>query len=510
MVTAVPIPAAKYFEKEAIRPGALFFEYDGENGERRADVFQVNTHRVRHWHNVMKAMLSRGVQISIPLEHGGELPVTNRDAAARLAKHNAGWVHDCRIGPKNELLVTMKITDPEVAKGIENGSISYVSPMFEPEILEGHSGIVHQDAIAHIALTPKPVQAIQGDFRRVALSRASATTIKPVPSRVKGMSVGRVAFSRNGGGYMATENEKPDDDSGVMIDDGSDGGDEKKAPPVEKADDGGSGGDAGNIFDEGAMPEVGDDTGSMAAPQNMLGGINPEVIAALAEIGIFIPDNATMNGFQDLLLTAIRTKLLTETLASGGAPAGNGLTMPPDPGADAGDVVPPPGAPGSDPNTGENGLAVTPPGDQDEEIKEQQLRVPLSRYADGKLPVAWSAKPRIAAHKFRVSLGRRADALLETARISPKQHSKLLADIRKARVKIRLDSGSVEDVSGMTGEITKLESLQQGAAFSRGAGKPVEHDNPEFFNKPASEMTPERAKEVADMMCEAYKPHVIA
>lgn len=236
--------------------------------------------------------------------------------------------------------------------------------------------------------------------------------------------------------------------------------------------------------------------------------VSPELVDALASIGLYIPDNCTRNDLESMLLVAVQTALMQ---GESNAPETTDLDQ-----SYGGDIPP---ATDEDGNPADDETGRPKP-------EEEQMTVPLSRkpaskYPNGQIPgrpaPAGSARPgqkpaaldavalsrKVSIVEMRLkdqakqALIDRVDALLEGTRCTPTQHAKLIQEVQTARMSVN-GSGIVLEHSGIGARVQMLEEMPAGAALSRqSAPNVVEEDSPKFFSGGGT-VTPERAKEIAN------------
>lgn len=149
------------FWKDIIAPGVQVLP-DGS-------LLKVTESDVAHWRDTMARMKEKGIKIPVPWEHPDRSdplgkPMSRNEMRSRnreLAKLNAGWVDDFRIGDDGSLEVCMDIPMEDDAKRLEQVG-GYVSPAISKGFIDSR-GDVWENAITHVALTSKPVIKDQRD-----------------------------------------------------------------------------------------------------------------------------------------------------------------------------------------------------------------------------------------------------------------------------------------------------------------------------------------------------------
>ena len=117
-------------------------------------------------------MTKAGLRVLVPWEHPEQMsddgkPKTEHDFKRLRNKMNAGFVESMRIASDGKLIGKLNIPLEEDAKRLGQ-TIHAVSPEFGG-VWEDPSGNEWVNPITHVALTPRPVQAVQDGFVRLSM-----------------------------------------------------------------------------------------------------------------------------------------------------------------------------------------------------------------------------------------------------------------------------------------------------------------------------------------------------
>ena len=175
---------------------------------------------------------------------------------------NRGWLKGLEVDNDGWLIPEFDITDPDVAKGIENGSIKFTSPAFIDNYVDGH-GRQFGDITRHFSVTAKPRSQNQGPFVPVEFSEMATTTNRNA-----------VEFSLDD---IADDKEKPEGDKGP-----EENSDPSPEPEAKNPD----------------MPAKATDKTKVAA-----------VIACMSQLGAELPSDFDFasDSAIDILLAALKT-----------------------------------------------------------------------------------------------------------------------------------------------------------------------------------------------------------
>jgi hypothetical protein len=484
--------------KDVIGPGRAFVrEVTPEGKFGGVMVVDTDPARVTHWNNSTKAMLKAGLSIPVPLEHGDEHAMDKRTAEAARTLHNSGWVVDSRIGKGGKLEYKLRIDDPETAKAVREKRIGMVSPLIEPEFLDG-SGREWNDVIVHLALTNKAVIQPQGEFKRVAASLRTGGVIPKLSTRFRGICCQAVALSAGGG---AMGGDKPDDDE--VIDDTDEGAGK---PPVDPSK---------------GLPKKPDEPGDGGANLPPLNPgvdrpVSPDLIEALKRHNLYLPDDCKLSQLEPMLMVSLNTSALSQGLMDEPEIPGDDEYIE---GLDDDDQ-------GMDLDQGQ------PATDDDEErrkkgqMKEEQLTVPLStpngpgqqivgapgksRYAatppgetqNGKKKVELSiALQRNAFGTWRQQTIDKLDQLRDKGQIPPDEHESLVKAINSPGIKLSIAqaTGDVVENAGVRLSIANFSKVPVGTFWSpeERASKYQAHELPRDMT-PANQMSTDDAKAIVD------------
>lgn len=258
----------------------------------RKDLLKVGTYRVngkavsitlddlKAYHDTAKRMRDvGGYQPPVILEHAELLseqgaPRSTRSGKAAKVKHQIGWLNGTEL--KGDRLVgLLNITDSEAARKIDEGTHRYVSPELRKAWTDG-KGRDYSQVLAHVALTPKPVNSDQESFEPATalglqLSLADYEPTDPLAASVQAVALA-VADMQEAVTAIAPVAEVPP----------------VPAPPVVEDDD----------EEEDETPEPkGDDSGAMAAVTKSIDALQ-----------------ATVNRLLDAVMTMTELKHEAETM----------------------------------------------------------------------------------------------------------------------------------------------------------------------------------------------------
>lgn len=153
----------KYW-KDVIRPGT--YRVNGRT-------FKVTESDVNHWKSSFEKMRAQGIHVPVPWEHpedpaDGGSPLSEHEKRRQLYKMNAGWVSDVRVGDDGTLQALLDIGSHDEAKRLESVG-GFVSPRFAT--WQDGDGNVWNNAMCHVAITPRPVNHRQGrDFTPTSIA----------------------------------------------------------------------------------------------------------------------------------------------------------------------------------------------------------------------------------------------------------------------------------------------------------------------------------------------------
>lgn len=489
-----------YVWKDVIGPGNAFVREVGPDGELGGVyVVQSDPERVHHWNQTCKQMLRAELSIPVPMEHGGEKAMTQREIEDWKTRHNTGWVVNSRVNPQTgKLQFKLRIDDPDAAKGIKQKTIKMVSPFIEPEFMDGN-GRVWRDAIVHCALTNKAVIQPQAGFTRAVAASMRGGVIPAMSAKFRGICCQAVALSSSGGGLM---NGERDDDNDEVIDDvnddeGGEGG-ERKPPVVEKPNTDGGGAEKPVLNPAADRP------------------VSPELIEALAMHNLYLPEGCKLSELEQMLMVSLGTSALQNGLMDNNdePEVVDGLD---DNEVDLNDDAGQSGAPGGQPEDDEERRRKG-------QMKEEQLTVPLSRQSgNGQGLIGNPAtsrhakKPQTPAKpqqqvKLSIALQRNAftgfrqkmvdelDTLLENGQIKPEKHGELVAAINSPSVKLSIGGdGTVSETAGIALSIAAFKEVPKGTFWSaeERSAKYQEHGIPSNLLSP-NEMSRDEARRIVD------------
>ncbi len=284
----------------------------------KGQVFHCGPKDLRHFDRRLKDMIAKGSPIPWVWEHqrveGDDVNLSANDVLAQWAKHTGGHIHDSRIrGDKLELLIDVSDADRE-----KLNRIKFVSPEIRHNWRDRNGpasdaqGIPYWpgQSIAHLAVTPMPVQYPQSPFqlsssasKPVSLSRAGVTV-----SLSSAQLVVSLAASSSGEKKMPLPSAKKS----------------KAAPPPEIDEDDDS-------LDESEGDDLPEETPAEIPDAGSEGNDDASLIQALtaeaSELGIELHsgESMTLKDAVSHFITALKTHKATK---AGGDMPGDGETPP--------------------------------------------------------------------------------------------------------------------------------------------------------------------------------------
>lgn len=223
----------------------------------------VTADRLRHWANEFARMRAAGQSVPIDWDHGADLedltPVDALGLKARSAKNTVGEVADVRLAQDGQSLeMYMDVRSPRAIEQAELNNV-YVSPVILPKWRDGH-GNEYTDLFGHVDFVNHPVDHSQTPFAPVETG-AVACAIRMGLSPPHFLTVTRMA-----------DNPLLDDADTDLEMDGAADEEEPIIPPADE---------------------------SKASVK--------EVLGALAEHDIVLPNDTTEGNFLDRLHAALLT-----------------------------------------------------------------------------------------------------------------------------------------------------------------------------------------------------------
>jgi hypothetical protein len=486
-----PTPMAKptYFWKDVISPAVLFVREQKDDGSLGGvHVCSVPPKRIEHFYQQTKRMLACSLSIPIPLEHGEERAMDERSLEAHRLLHNTGWVVDCRM-KDGSLQHKLRIDRPDVARGLENGTIKMVSPLIEPTFMDGKGRVWH-DVIVQDALTNKAVQQPQGEFRVAASAKSGS--IPALPDKFRGILCRATALSvPTKGGSMA--GELPDNDA-----DDDEGGEGDG-----KLDIGSSGG-AGEAAKQPAA----------ALPIGMDRPVSKDLVDSLARHNLYVPEDCRLSMLEDMLMVSLNTSAMSQGLFDDSGTVDqldetdlestdDDNSFDDDDGFDEGDDDPE--------NPRKKKTAMT----------EESLTVPLStprgiigeparsKYAATGAHKAGAAKKpeqvklsialqRNAFNGFRRDMVGKLDELRDNGQIMPSDHVELVNQVNSAKLSLAQD-GNVTESVGIALSVKLHSKIPKGTFWTDAerTSQLTEHRMPSSM-LPANDMTRDEAASIVD------------
>lgn len=141
--------------KEVLLPSPRQFDARGRE-------FSITPGNVRDAYRNVRLMLSRGVPIPCIAEHLDVEAGDTEEWKARYVKNTFGHISDARIGPGGSLELRHDLRDEEAVRTLAR--CRFVSPKIYPSYSDSRGGTYRGTTIAHVAVTPTPVQFWQKPF----------------------------------------------------------------------------------------------------------------------------------------------------------------------------------------------------------------------------------------------------------------------------------------------------------------------------------------------------------
>lgn len=357
---------ASHFAKTMLRVGS----YHSPDG--RVDI---TPSRIRHWAEQFRRLTAANQVVPMHWDHGtdGESLQPVSASQFRSARNTVGRLKDFRPTADGRAAeVVFETVDPAATAKVASNAV-YVSPVIFPRWRDGQ-GNEYRDLITHMDIVDHPVDH----------SQTPARPMEAITCCLR-MGMGTRPFT------LGLEDGMRDTD----IDDTGPGADEQTDIdiPVDDADD--TPGDG--------QPGVGD------------------LMLALADHGIILPDDTTLDNFLDRLVTALIAK-------KGSQPGGPGedVTTPQDGGFDSGDTT----------------------------IASPQIAT---------MSTATLAALRFGGQEYRKRLASSLDRLLRTGRCTPAEHAAKRAELDT--VKLSLDATGQPKQSTLSIWLEAREGLPKGACW---------------------------------------------
>ncbi len=121
-------------------------------------------------------LIAKGYEPPLLLEHaplnspdGSPVNKNKWDEKASKVRNGSGWLKAAFVGTDGSMGYDIDVTDADVARKLEDGSIKFTSPELRPAFTTG-DGETIEAVIAHAALTHQPRNPIQSASEAIAMS----------------------------------------------------------------------------------------------------------------------------------------------------------------------------------------------------------------------------------------------------------------------------------------------------------------------------------------------------
>lgn len=396
------------FQKTMLRVG----RYQSPDGE-----VVITPRRLKHWENQHKRLTAAKQVVPMHWDHGDDVdslrPLSNaeyKSRQSRSAKNTVGRMIGFRTLPGGRSAeVTFRTSDPIARNKVQANDV-YVSPVIFPK-WQDSTGNQLSDVITHLDLVNHPVDHSQGPAEpamvrcalRLGLSSKPLRLALEIPVDEDEKDEDKLLMDVDGDGDLDDAmGEGADDDGGLDM---PDIGDENEGMDDELGDESMEGLDA--IDDE----EMGLDTEPDMDIDDLAPGIG-DLMLALADHGIILPEDTQDGNFLDRLRTAlIATK--------GDSPAGN------------------PGSPFDDGDT---------------IVADPQI-------------ATMSVEGKYAAKQYQKQLNQQLRKLLNSGRCSPAEFRQKQAQMKVQRLSLSRATGKAKS-NALTVWLKSRASLPVGAVWS--------------------------------------------
>jgi hypothetical protein len=378
---------ADIFQKTMLRVGT----YHSPDGQ-----IDVTPNRLRHWEQQHRRLTQARQVVPMHWDHGSDIaslqPLAMSEmtaAKSRSARNSVGRMVDFKVTPDGKQAeVTFQTSNSEAASKVAANDV-YVSPVIFPEWKDG-AGNKYRDLITHLDLVNHPVDHSQSLAKRINHQPVIACALR-MGLATKPMRLGAdpMADELKDDELDEVDTEldidaDADVDATVDLDGGESMDDGEMTPSLPEAEP--------EITPESTGPSVGD------------------IMLALSEHGITLPDDTTEENFMDRLRTAL---IATSDQTPGGD------STPPNQGPFTGDSI----------------------------VADPQIAT-MSLYAQ---------------NAYQKDLTRRLDHLLKTGRCSPAERSQQVVKLKTVRLSLIGGKPAANDVSKW---IRSRAGLPEGAIWS--------------------------------------------
>jgi hypothetical protein len=455
---------ARRFWKEIIRPERVFVDLGTTDKGREIGIYDVDMARIAKIHETAKDMLSCRLSIPVPLEHGPEVPSDRREAEANLTQFNRGWVRDSRVSASGALEMLLEVDD-ETGSLIDAGKIAGVSPAIEQSWIDG-KGRHWEDAVLHVALTNKAVIQPQANFRAVADVAASAvrSPLRLLPRRITGAIFSRLSVPQGTklrvmkSGRLSFEGERMDDDEKPLDDDAA----------VET--------ETGESVDELLdLPGA----GSENQPTSVDREVSPELVQAMANLGLFVPPGTKLSELETVLIVGANTARMSDELNDESEPT-NMLPADDEAATQQQGFIREESTPTVQLSRSNGGAMSKVKSRFESQGSGQPTKgKPISSV---QLSRELQASNAALMDRHRQSLVDKADNLRQAGKMPPQSHDAFVKRVKSVKLSVR--AGSVVDESGLADDLSQWSAIENGVFLSNGAVRSHSPPREYFDNAP--------------------------
>lgn len=259
---------AKLFKKVMLKVG---------DKHAPAGTVHVTPEQLQHWSRECARMKRNKQVVPIDWDHAAKdedlQPVSLSEYKQRLrsSQTTVGRLHDFRLAPDGQgAEITLDVRSPHAIEQAELNNV-FVSPVIVPYFKDG-SGNEYRNIIGHVDFVNYPVDHDQSDFIPVEQGSIACSL------RMAGQPIIRLSRDADMADEKDDEKDEKEDETDL------EGGDELESPPVEP---------------EAALPE-------QPEPEPIPTSVK-EVLAALAQHDIILPNDTTEANFLDRVHSALLT-----------------------------------------------------------------------------------------------------------------------------------------------------------------------------------------------------------
>lgn len=169
--------APKLVRQVSLRPGRYFNKRTGQYN-------LLTPQELREYAAGTTKLIAAGYEPPLRLEHDDPAspegkPKNRRDAKADELRNTVGWLKAVAVGGDGAAEFSYEVTDSEIAKKFEEGSLKFVSPELLQTWTDG-KGVVHEKITSHLAITNRPKSADQSPPEVVGALQFSLEDWEPV------------------------------------------------------------------------------------------------------------------------------------------------------------------------------------------------------------------------------------------------------------------------------------------------------------------------------------------